>query len=196
MRSHRALALISVAVLAAACTTSAGSPAPSLVAIGTPEATGTPTPTDTPLASTLVTGGQATPGSLDPCSLLTVDEASKLIGTQLAAGVSSIVEPVRVCTWKTGTATVKLFLAPPATSGTTAQDYWDGAMDMVQADLSTEPVAGFDRAAYGNGTAMGVPVSALFVIHGAQFFDLYCGYPECSETASVAAANLIVGRLP
>jgi hypothetical protein len=196
MRSLRTLALIAAAALAAACTTAAASPTPSQVAIGVPETTSPPAPVDTPLATVLASGGQATPGPLDPCSLLTADEASMLIGTKLAAGVSSIVEPVRVCTWKAGLATVKLFLAPPATSATTAQDYWDGAMDMVQADLSTKAVAGFDRAGYGNGTAQGVPVSALFVIHGAQFFDLYCGFPPCSETASVTAANLIVGRLP
>jgi hypothetical protein len=34
------------------------------------------------------------------------------------------------------------------------------------------------------------------VIDGTNFFDFYCGFPACSQTASVAAVQFIAGRLP
>ena len=90
----------------------------------------------------------------------------------------------------------QVILAPPAPDAATAQAYWDAARADVPAGIKIKDLSDFDRSAYGNGSTAGVSVSALFVIQGTTFFDFYCGFPACSETASVAAAKLIVGRLP
>ncbi|HEX7472097.1 MAG TPA: hypothetical protein VF323_03370, partial [Candidatus Limnocylindrales bacterium] len=54
----------------------------------------------------------------------------------------------------------------------------------------------FDRAAYGAASYNGESISALFVIKGTSFFDLFCGLPSCTEIASATAGQLIGGRLP
>ena len=193
----------SLAVVLAACST-AGSPAASqpvalssLTATITPVATATLAPATSPVASTGGIGGpQPTPGDIDPCSLLTAAEASTLIGTTVGAGVSATLDPDRVCTFKSGLTEVKLILAPPAPDGATAQAYWDAERAQVPAGVSVTDLTFFDRSAYVTGAQAGLSISALFVIDGTSFFDLYCGFPACSQTASVAAAQLIVGRLP
>jgi len=192
-----------VAVVTAACSSGggpAGTTAPTQVAVATLVATAVPEATQA-VATTAAsegtgTGGQPTAGPLDPCTLLTTDEASTAVGTKLGAGVSSMVDQDRVCTWKKGTTEVKLFLAPPAPDAATAQAYWDAQRPQVPPEISIKDVSGFDRAAYGSGGVSGYSVSALFVIQGTTFFDFYCGLQSCTEKASVDAANLVVGRLP
>ncbi len=196
------LVLVAAASIAAgACTTAAGSAAPTQPAIASLSATSVPEGSATPVASPAASasalgGGQPTPGPLDPCSLLTADEASTAVGAKLGAGVSTILDPDRVCTWKSGTTEVKLILAPPAPDAATAQAYWDAERADVPSEIQITDVAGFDRAAYGTAGIQGYSVSALFVIKGTTFFDFYCGLKACTQAASVTAANLIVGRLP
>jgi hypothetical protein len=205
MRSKPALVLISVtAVALGACTSGATPSAPTgtQVAVATLTASAVPvesTSPSTPPASEPAPssgGAKPTPGSIDPCSLLTADEASKAMGKKLSAGVSAQLDPDRVCTFKNGLTEVKLILAPPAPDAKTAQDYWDAARTQVPAGIPIKDLTYFDRSAYGAGSAGGLSLSALFVIDGTHFFDFYCGFPACSQTASVAAAQLIAGRLP
>ena len=224
MRSRRALALISMSIVAlnacsastaapsapAASTVSQAAPAPSQVAVASPNASDVAapspnsSPSPSPAASTAIEptaspageGAKPTPGSIDPCSLLTAAEASKAIGKKLGAGVSAQLDPDRVCTFKSGLTEVKLILAPPAPDAATAQAYWDQARSDVPAGVSLKELTNFDRSAYASGSAAGASLSALFVIHGTYFFDFYCGFPECSQAASLAAAQLIVGHLP
>ena len=209
MRLQPALAVISIAAVAlGACTTPGSAPsappatqvavAP-LTASSVPEASPSPatSPSSEPAASSGGGGGaQPTPGSIDPCSLLTADEASKAMGKKLSAGVSAQVDPDRVCTFKTGLTEVKVFLAPPAPDAATAQAYWDKARSEVPAGISVTDLPDFDRSAYGSGQAGGASLSGLFVIDGTNFFEFYCGFPACSQTASLGAAQLIAGRLP
>jgi len=156
----------------------------------------TPPPTASPPASAELPGGSATPGNVDPCSLLTTEEASTLMGMTLSAGVSTILDPGRVCTFKSGHSEVRLLLAPQAPDAATAQAYWDAERAQVPAEITITDLTMFDRAAYGSASIGGQSLSALFVISGTFFFDLYCGFPACSQDASVTAAQLIVGRLP
>jgi hypothetical protein len=205
MRTRAAISFIPVIALAlAACSGSGSGPTgptstqpvavATLVATSVPEATAT-TASSEP-AESQTGGGSAPPTPTDPCDLLTQDEAKTLIGANVGPGVSSLVDQVRVCTFKKGTTEVKLFLAPLAPDAATAQAYWDAERAQVPADLPVADVPGFDRAAFGAGSAHGISISALFVIQGTQFFDLFCGFPGCTEGASVTAANLIVSRLP
>ncbi len=207
MRWKPAIALISIAAIAlGACTTSAATPseptatrAPvaTLTATAVPETSPSPdaSPTEEPGASS-ADGGQPTPGAIDPCTLLTAAEASTAMGKKLSDGVSETLDPDRACTFKSGLTEVKVILAPPAPDAATAQAYWDAARSDVPADIPVTDLTYFDRSAYGSGSAGGVSLSALFVIDGTNFFDFYCGFPACSQDASVTAAQLIVGRLP
>ena len=202
IRSVATPVAMSLAVVLAACST-AGSAGPSSnVALGSlaatinPEATPTAAAATSPEASLDGGGGQPTPGAIDPCTLLTAAEASTLMGKTLGAGVSADLGPDRVCTFKSGLSEVKLILAPPAPDAATAQAYWDQERAQAPAGVTIKDLALFDRSAYIDGTSAGAPVSAMFVIDGQYFFDLYCGFPACGETASVTSAQLIVGRLP
>jgi hypothetical protein len=205
MHQKPAIVLISIAAVAfGACTTPAAAPsAPTAtqVARATLTPTAVPDLSASPAASasseaTASGGAQPPAGSIDPCSLLTADEASTAIGKKLSAGVSTQLDPDRVCTFKNGTAEVKVILAPPAPDAKTAQDDWDQARSEIPAGIPVTDLTYFDRSAYGSGSAVGVSVSAMFVIKGTSFFDFYCGFPACSQDASVAAAQLIAGRLP
>jgi hypothetical protein len=211
MRTKPALALLSIAAVAlGACTSGAtpsapaGSAAASQIAVATLTASAVQVDSASPAASSASQppassgggGSQATPGSIDPCSLLTADEASTAAGKKLGAGVSTQLEAGRACTFKSGSTEVRVLLAPPAPDAKTALAYWDQARSEIAADIPIKDLTYFDRSAYGAGSVGGDSLSALFVIHGTYFFDLYCGFPACSETASVTAAQLIVGRLP
>jgi hypothetical protein len=149
-----------------------------------------------PASSSAQASAQATPGDIDPCTLLTAEEASTLMGMTLSAGVSTNLDPARACTFKSGLSEVKLILAPQAPDAATAQAYWDAERAQVPADITITDLNIFDRAAYGSASISGQSLSALFVISGTFFFDLYCGFPACTQDGSVTAAQLIVGRLP
>jgi len=197
------LAAVAVIFVVAACQTpAAGTGATNQpVAISSLTATAVPETTPSlrggsPAASVDLGGTPAPPPDIDPCTLITQAEASTMIGKQLGAGVGTTVGPDRVCTFKSGLTEVKLFLAPKAPDVATATQYWDAERAQAPADITMNDIGGFTRAAYGSGAAAGVSVSALFVIQGTYFFDLYCGFPACDETAEVAEATQIVGRLP
>jgi len=215
MRTKRSLSLLSITALAmAACSTSAGggsataspaAPSSNPVSVGTLKpsavvATPTPppntSPSDEPSASPAGGGASTPPVALDPCSLLTADEASTTMGMKLGAGVSTSLDPDRVCTFKSGTSELKLILAPKAPDAATAKAYWDQERAQVPSEVKVTDLPDFDRAAYGSASVAGQSLSALFVIDGTQFFDLYCGFPACDQTKSLAAAKLIAGRLP
>jgi hypothetical protein len=201
----RCISILGLALVLGACTTSA-TPSPSAASSPVADATLTATAiVTTPVPSTAASagasaspdgGGQATPTSIEPCSLLTSDEASTLMGKKLSAGVSTTPGPDRLCTFKSGLTKVKVFLTPPAPDVATAQNYWDAARAELPAGLPIKALKLFDRSAFGAGSAGGLSGSAIFVIDGTTFFDLVCEMPGCTETASVAAAELIVGRLP
>ena len=203
---HARLAAAAVALIVGACTGSggAGSPAPSTVpvAVSSLQATSVPAPTDTlppsgtPEPTKIGTGPQPTAGSLDPCTLITQAEASGMIGKALGPGVSSTAGPDRVCTFKSGLSEVKLILAPPAPSLEVATSYWDAERSQVPAGISITDLPNFDRSAYGNGSSAGLSISALFVISGTTFFDLFCGFPACTSANEVDVATNIVSRLP
>jgi hypothetical protein len=208
---HRYATILCLALVVGACTTTSGgasasAPPPSPVAVATLTATAitataSPSAASSPAGDTASPGGggggaQPTPGSIDPCTLLTTEEASTLMGKKLSAGVSTTSGPDRVCTFRSGVTEVKLFMTPPAPDAATAQKYWDAARAELPAGLPIKDLKLFDRSAFGAGSAGGLSGSAIFVIDGTTFFDLVCELPGCTETASVAAAQLIAGRLP
>lgn len=207
MRSHHArLAIVAAALVLGACNTPSadtggGNSQPavqsSFSATIVPQATQAQTTSPEPSASDIAGGGpQPTPPNVNPCTLLTTAEASAIKGSPLGDGVMTQLDPDVVCTWKSGLSEIKLILAPPAPDAATAQAYWDAATAQVPAGVKFVSLTNFDKSAYFNGSSAGVSVSALFVIQDRWFFDLYCGFPACSQVASLGGAEHIVGRLP
>jgi hypothetical protein len=203
------VSIVAVALVVGACTSAAApttGPTQPPVALQATAVVPTPTPTaapPSPASSGAIAGGQPSPGSIDPCTLLTQTEASNMMGKALGAGVSTTLDPDRVCTFKSGLTEVKLILAPAAPDAATAapdaataQRYWDLERSQVPAGVPLTDLTNFDRSAYATGAVGGTSLSAMFVISGTYFFDLYCGFPACSQDASVAGAQAIVGRLP
>jgi hypothetical protein len=196
------LSIVAVTLVVGACTSAAApTNGPTQPPVGLQATAVVPTPTPTappasPASSGAVAGAQPTPGSIDPCTLLTQTEASNMTGKALGAGVSTTLDPDRVCTFKSGLSEVKLILAPAAPDAATAQAYWDSEQGQIPAGVTLKLLTYFDRSAYASGSYAGTSISALFVISGKYFFDLFCGFPACSQGASVGGAQHIVGRLP
>jgi hypothetical protein len=208
IRSLTRVSILTMAIVVlGACSTPAadtGTPPPpvggsTLTAPSAPAATTTAASaaaTTEPVSSELAGGSPAAPPDVDPCTLLTADEASTAMGKTLSAGVSAQVDQDRECTFKSGLTELKVILAPPAPDAATAQAYWDTERAKAPAEIKIADLTEFDRSAYGTGSAAGQSISALFVIQGTWFFDLYCGLPACSVAASLVAAHHIVDRLP
>ena len=208
------LALVSLAALLGACSSSSAGASASAAPIAassltasTTTATPAATPPATPTASPSTGGGgpQPTPGSIDPCTLLTSAEASQLIGTKLPAGISEVVAPARVCTFRAGTREVRLFLWPPAPDVDTAKAYYDAARAEALSKLPTEfpgvqihqaDLTLFDRSAYVSGSGSIGSVSAIYVVDGKQAFEIFCALAACSQNALQGGATLVAGRLP
>jgi hypothetical protein len=164
-----------------------------LTATPTPEPTASPSPGPSDASAA---ESQAPAAPIDPCTLLTTAEASNLIGVKLGAGVSTTVDQDRECVFKKGLTEVKLILAPPAPDVATATGYWDAERAQAPADFQVKDLSVFDRSAFGSASGAGISISALFVLDGKQAFDVFCANPACGENASVAAAELVAGRLP
>lgn len=204
----RIAATLSLGLLVAACNgTGAGASASPTtpIAVVPPPASFLVAPTSSPAPSTEPSASpegspsaQPTPGDIDPCTLLTQEEASALMGKKLGAGVSTTVGPDRVCTFKSGLSEVKVFITPPASSPDVANAFYDEARSSAPEGVTIDDItiAPYARAGYGNGTSAGAPVSGLVVVDGNLGFEVYCGFPACTETASATAAALVGGRLP
>jgi hypothetical protein len=187
------LAIGGLALLLTACTTS-GAPtaAPSQPALLASQVATAPAAstvrTAGPVASS---GGGATAGPIDPCSLLTQAEASGTIGVALGTGTSHQVGPDMVCTYAKSLSEVKVFLAPP-TDPDTAKAYYDAHKSEIPAGAQiTELPDLYD----GSLIARGPNLDGIFVLDRNEFFELYCGNPACTDDALKSGADLIAGRL-
>ena len=139
--------------------------APGTGVLGHPADVATPKPRPTPApghpSDPIAAEGPAAAAAIDPCTLLTADEASTLMGMKLGAGVSTAADPDRVCTFKKGLTEVKVILAPPAPDAATADAYWDAERSQVPANLPVKDLTLFDRSAFGAGSAGGSAQRAL-----------------------------------
>jgi hypothetical protein len=204
---HRLAAILSLGLLVGACNgtgaVASASPTTPIAVVPPPASTVVSPPSSAPSAGPSASAeaspsAQPTPGDIDPCTLLTQEEASTLMGKKLGAGVSTTVGPDRVCTFKSGLSEVKVFITPPASSPDVANAFYDEARSTAPEGVKIDDItiAPYARAGYGTGTAAGAPVSGLVVVDGNLGFEVYCGFPACSENASAAAAALVGGRLP
>jgi hypothetical protein len=206
------LSLLGATLVLGACTTSgglaSGAPTlpltavqPSLAVVLQASATAT-TPSPSPEASataepspSAVAEASATPGPIDPCTLLTQGEASGYIGATLGPGKLEQVGPDMVCTWAKGTTKLKIFLAPP-TDPVAAKAYYEAHKSEIPtgAVISELPNL-FDGSLIASGKTPIGTLDGIFVLDKNEFFELYCEFPACDGQKLMDGANVIAGRL-
>lgn len=214
--SRRRLAGLAAAAIfvLAACSGSSATSAPAAtnasVASPTPTATPTPTPSATPAASpsgTPEATGVAT--SLDPCTLVTAQEAGQLAGVTFGPGKAETTSGNgKICVYGYQTLNVFTVIVGQAPDVATAQAEKAAAL----AEIQTQATKGVtitqlpniaDGAVYvaGGGTISGqtIAISAIYVLKGTVFFgfsDLVLNKQPPSSAALQAQAQTVLGRLP
>lgn len=88
------------AILAAACSGAAGSPPPTAIGSASPAAVVTPSVAEAPSPAPSETPAEPSPSPLDPCALITRDEADALAGVKVLDPQPAGNPPSR-CVWPT-----------------------------------------------------------------------------------------------
>lgn len=171
-------------------------------------ATASPTPAATAAPRTLPTG-TAAPTSLDPCQLVTSQEASQLAGTTIGTGREQTdSNNAKRCFYDyqtTNVFTVEVVQAPDVATAQAAK-----AQALASIQRASKPgltvttltnVADGAVLAQGSASAGGatLSVSSIGVLKGTVFFafsDAVFGHPAPSNAAMLGEAQIVLGRLP
>lgn len=218
-RSLPAALLVVSALILAGCGSSTGSTGTSETTQTTPSATpgaSSPAPVGSPSPSLSSSEDPGVATALDPCDLVTQDEASTLAGTTYAKGVEETSGKVgKRCVYGSQTRNVFTVELGQAADPAKAQAEFDAAQAQaqalvkgklppgVQATLDNQSVAGLaDRAATLSGKASiaGVQLgfSGIYVLQGPVFFafqDLVQGKAAPSPADMKAQAQVVLGRI-
>ncbi len=214
------IALLGVVVLAG-CSAATTTPSPATVAsqpaaagssapVATPMPTPTPPPPSSPPATSEPTGVAT---SLDPCQLVTSQEASQLAGATFGAGQESTTSGNgKICTYGSQTLNVFNVVVGQAPDVATAQaekaqaqaEFQAQAQKVAAAGLKVTELPSFADGAVvmsGSFTIEGKTISAssIYALKGAVFFgfsDLVFGRSAPSSAALQAQAQTVLGRLP
>lgn len=204
---------------AAPTTSSAASASPSAAASSTPPSA---SPSASPVASSAApsasAGASGVATSIDPCQVVTQDEASKLAGASFGAGKESTNSGGgRMCTYGGQTQNVFMVLVGQATDPAAAQADWTQEQSRAEASLkqglpagvnlnlklNDTTVAGADRAATAtlkeSISGIAIEVSAIYLLKGATFLsfsDLAVGHSAPTAADMEAQAQTSLGRLP
>ncbi len=156
--------------------------------------------------------------NLDPCQLVTQQEASQLAGASYGAGTeSTISSSSKMCVYGAKTLNVFTVEVAVAADAATAQATWateeaqakaeiqkllaeQGASAALSAGEITLPGADNAATANGSGTIQGqtLNISAIYVLKGAVFFtfaDLTLGKPAPTASAMAAQATTVLTRV-
>ncbi len=201
-----------VALSLAACKNSGGSRVeggPTPAATSTAAASSTPTPT----AATPTSTGKAVPTTLDPCTLFTQSEASKLTGVTLGTVKKSSENGLKMCVYQKPGRSLTVQVAQ-ASSVAQAQSEKDKLIAEAKSQLTAQfpqfhpklaALSGLGDAAENftaSGTEHGINLqtNALYVLQGTIGFDLVDlsinGGNVCTLPALTDAANTVLSRLP
>ncbi len=199
---------------APAANPTAAAPAANPTAESTPAATVTEPPTastsappsEAPAGSE---GPTAVPTALDPCQLVTSDEASALAGVSFGAGKESTTKGnAKICTYGASTPNVFTVLVAQAPDAAAAQAAKAEVLGTLNSALGkgvkvTQLPGLADSAAVLSATesAGGVTIGAsgMYLLKGTNFLafsDVALGKPAPTETALEAQATTSLGRLP
>ncbi len=218
-----AAALVLVGFVVGACSSSAATatavttPAPTdtPAPVSTPAPTDTPAPVSTPAPSDTsapgisVAGATGVPTAIDPCQLITSQEASQFAGASFGAGVESTTSGNgRICTYGGQTLNVFMVVVGQAPDVATAQAGKADAEAAIQQQAGsnvkfTELPNFADGAAYitGNVSISGqtIGAGAIYALKGTVFFgfsDLGLGKAAPTVAALQAQAQVMLSRLP
>jgi hypothetical protein len=220
----RGLAAIALAGLVAAACSSSATPAPASSAAASAASEDSPVivPIPTIQASSDVAGATDTAGpssdvseptgvatSLDPCQLVTAQEASTLAGATFGAGVESTTSGHgKICTYGGRTLNVFMVIVGQAPDAATAK----AEEAQAEGQLKAQAPKGVTYTLLPNladGGAMisdtismsgqSVGASAIYVLKGATFFgfsNIAIGKAPIPGAALQAEAQIILGRIP
>lgn len=205
------LVVVAIAGCNASTATSTPSGGASNPAAATPADTSTPTssPTQPPVQTAAATLATAVPTSLDPCQLVTSQEASQLAGASFGAGQESTTSGNgKICTY--GAQTLNVFMvevgqAPDVATAQAGKAEAQAAFERVATKgvTVTELPSFADGAAVLEGGAvvsgMTFSGSAIYVLKGTIFFgmsDVLVGHAAPTSPALQAQATVVLGRLP
>jgi hypothetical protein len=159
-------------------------------------------------------GGPTT--SLDPCQLVTKDEASGLTGVSFGDGAESTTEGGRICTYGGQTTNVFMVLVAQGTDSSAADAVWSQEEAKAQALMTSQIPAGVavtaptlqdvsgiaDRAAIASGSAtiagQTISISAIYLLKGATFLtysDLALNKAAPTAAALEAQAAISLARV-
>jgi hypothetical protein len=219
-------ALVLLAVGLAACTTStaSGSPAssaavvPPSIALVPPSVAASPSeaPSDNPSGPPpSYSDATAVPTDIDPCQLITAEEAGTLVGTTFGAGEESTTEGnARICTYGAQTKNVFIVEVAIAPDEATAKADEAAAQAELQSKANQLPAVGLavtqlpdfapgaDAALMGGSMSLGgttIGASAIYVLRGTTFFgfsDVALNQAPPTADAMKAEAMTVLGRLP
>ncbi len=194
------ISVLAIAALLSACATPTSTPTP------TTAPTPTPAPTSPKQAATVAT-------SLDPCQLVTSQEASKLAGASFGAGKESTSSGGgKICTYGSETSNVFMVDVGQAPDIATAKAYQADFVATLQENLAQLVSGGLvptdvpnlgDAAIYAqvtlnanggtiNGAAIGVRKGTIFF----GFSDLVLGGIAPTQAAMEAQAKTVLAKLP
>jgi hypothetical protein len=204
-RSGAVVGLILLAFVSGACSSSVATSNPTTTPTGTPVPA---TAAASNVAQSSVLNATGVPTTLDPCQLVTQQEASQLAGTTYGAGVKSTTQGNgNICTYGGQTTNVFEVIVGQAPDVATAQAGKAEAEQMIASAAGkgvtfTELPTLADGAAYYVGavsiSGVSINASAIYVLKGTVFF----GFSDeaLAPTPTLAAmetqVNTILGRLP
>lgn len=201
-------------VVLAACSGSSATSAPAATqnTAASPTAAATPSPTASPAAAATPSGAAEATGvvtSLDPCALVTAQEAGQLAGVTFGPGKAETTSGNgKICVYGYQTLNVFTVIVAQAPDVATAQAEKAAAQAQLQQQankgVTITQLSGLgDTAVYvaGGGTISGVTlnISAIYVLKGTVFFgfsDLLLNKPAPSSAALQAQAQTVLGRVP
>jgi hypothetical protein len=213
----RVLFVVSIVALAA-CSGSASPALPTPAATVPPAATDVasapPDASDSQAPTDASAGPTAVPTSIDPCTLISAEEAGKLAGVTFKAGKETTTEGnARICTY--GSATPNVFsvevaiapdLATAQAGEAAAQADLKASADQFGKDVKVTQLPGFatgadavlmEATASLGGKTLGV--RAIYLLRGTTFFgfsDLALDTAPPSADAMKSEATTVLGRLP
>ena len=198
---------------AAVASVPAAPASPSAAAADSPTAA-VSSPTESP-AAVATSSATAVPTSIDPCQLITNDEAGKLAGATFGAGKESTTSGnARICVYGAQTMnvfTVSVAIAPDEATAKADEkaaqaDLQANAARMAGQGLTLTQLPNFAPGADAvlmqatmkiGGASVGG--SAIYVLRGTTFFgfsDIALGSPPPSADAVKSEAMTLLGRLP
>lgn len=190
----------------------------SLLACGSTSQTAT-TSTPSATAPAQMTPSATTAAALDPCVLVTQQEASQLAGASFNAGKEETTAGGdKICTYGAQTLNVLMVQVAVAVDAAHAQADWAQEESKAQAaiqqlvasqganvnfNLSEITLSGADKAAIatasGTIASQTLNISAIYVLKGPVFFtisDLVLNQPAPTSDALQAQAKTVLTRLP